>query len=56
LVPKGVTSIYTNKMEGYVKIGNMIFESPSDSIWTEAKSIAEEISDIVSHITHYSGK
>jgi len=51
LVPKRVTSICTNKMEGYVKIGNLIFESPSDSIWTEAKSIDEEMSDIVSHIT-----
>ena len=38
-------------MGSYVKIGNLIFESPSNSIWTEAKSIAEEMSDIVLHIT-----
>ena len=48
-MPKRVTSFYNRDMESYAKIGNLIFESPSNSIWTEAKSIAEEMSDIVSH-------
>ena len=54
LLQKRVTILYNKDMGSYVKIGNLIFESPSNSIWTEAKSTAEEI--IVGYcLAHNSG-
>jgi hypothetical protein len=35
----------------HIRIGNLTFEKPNNKVWTDALSVAEDLTDTVIHIT-----